>query len=379
MKLKVNLSDGLLYWMAYLVLCVLLIGLGAWLSIQNAKAESMCSGVDGQNNNVLAFLTYQPYINKYKNMVPAVGSDKFLIKENDYTSMPSGGGDFRIECKVSHMSNDDPIVYPNKKDPTHGHTFFGNTSLNYASDLKNLANVGNSTCRGGIVNRSAYWVPTMVDTATGEPLVPDGGLWYYKSGLIGYFDPTTAGVKMPPKGLRMIAGNSMAKSADESNNVSFSCRAPDGKFVVPNQRTIPACPEGHTIHANVSFPQCWDGLNLDWLDHKSHMSYDYKYSFHTVDGKLRKKYVCPESHPVPIAAIGLSVYYKVKTTDGTANWRLASDNYQKDGQNAGYSMHGDFVSGWNEEYAKKIEKNCLQQKVDCGSDKVGDGIRLMGR
>lgn len=379
MKLKINLSDGFLYWMAWLALCCLLIGLGLWLSIQNAKAESMCSGVDGQNNNVLAFLTYQPYINKNLNMLPAAGSDKFLIQENAYTTMPPGGGDFRIECKVSHMSNDDPIVYKNQNGKAHHHTFFGNTSLAFDSDLMNLDKVGNSTCRGGIVNRSAYWVPSMVDTATGEPLVPDGGLWYYKSGLIGYFDPTTAGVKMPPKGLRMIAGNSMAKSADESNHVSFSCRAPDGKFVMTNQKTIPACPEGSTIHANVSFPQCWDGLNLDWLDHKSHMSYDYKYSFHTVDGKLRKKYVCPESHPVPIAAIGLSVYYKVKTTDGTANWRLASDNYQKEGQNAGYSMHGDFVSGWNEEYAKKIEKNCLQQKVDCGSDKVGDGIRLMGR
>lgn len=374
--MKLTINPVLL---ARLCLIVTLGLMSAFLTVENAKAESMC-GVDGQNNYILGFPTFQPYINKNLNMLPAAGSDKFLIQENAYTTMPPGGGDFRIECKVSHMSNDDPIVYPNQNGKAHHHTFFGNTSLAYNSDLMNLANVGNSTCRGGIVNRSAYWVPSMVDTATGQPLMPDGGLWYYKSGLIGYFDPTTAGVRMPPNGLRMIAGNAKAKNdVEASKHTAFSCRAPDGKFVVPNQRTIPACPEGHTIIASVTFPQCWDGLNLDWLDHISHMTYDYKYSFHTVDGKLRKKYTCPASHPVPIVSLGLSIYYKVKTADGTANWRLASDNYQKEGQNAGYSMHGDFVSGWNEEYAKKIEKNCLQQKVDCGSDKVGDGIRLMGR
>ena len=258
--MKLTINPVLL---ARLCLIVTLGLMSAFLTVENAKAESMC-GVDGQNNYILGFPTFQPYINKNLNMLPAAGSDKFLIQENAYTTMPPGGGDFRIECKVSHMSNDDPIVYPNQNGKAHHHTFFGNTSLAYNSDLMNLANVGNSTCRGGIVNRSAYWVPSMVDTATGQPLMPDGGLWYYKSGLIGYFDPTTAGVRMPPNGLRMIAGNAKAKNdVEASKHTAFSCRAPDGKFVVPNQRTIPACPEGHTIIASVTFPQCWDGLNLD--------------------------------------------------------------------------------------------------------------------
>ncbi len=365
------------HWLAFIALAALVL-LAAFLTAENAKAESQICGVDAQNDLIFGNPTFQPYVDKSQNMMPAIGHSTLLIKENSYTTLAAGGGDFRIDCKPSHMSNDDPLVYPGQAGRAHHHTFFGNTSTNANSDLNSLHTTGNSTCRGGIANRSAYWVPSMIDTATSAPLVPYETLWYYKSGLVGYFDPTTAGIQPVPTGLKMLAGNPKAKSSAETMHTAFSCR-PYGGALQPSQNSIPACPKDGTITASVSFPQCWDGVNLDSPDHISHMSYQLTSSFHTVNGKLRQKFTCPASHPVPIPSIGLSIKYKVTDDSGTAHWRIASDNYPRADYNAGYSYHGDFVSGWNPAIMQQIVTECLSKWVNCGNDKIGNGMQILAR
>ena len=61
------------------------------------------------------------------------------------------------------MSFDDPIVFPGQPGRSHLHTFFGNTGANADSTAESIRGTGNSTCRGGIANRSSYWVPTLID------------------------------------------------------------------------------------------------------------------------------------------------------------------------------------------------------------------------
>ena len=127
-----------------------------------------------------------PAVNIAKNMAPVAGFADLRIRPNmgsyDIPPVGDGWGQFRIDCAVSHMSNDDPLVYPNQQGAAHHHTFFGNTSINFKSNLTTLSTTGNSTCRGGIANRSAYWVPSMIDTATATPLKQYSSLWYYKTG-----------------------------------------------------------------------------------------------------------------------------------------------------------------------------------------------------
>ena len=132
---------------------------------------------------------------------------------------PSTGGAFRGVCTPSHMSKDDPIVYPNQKGAAHHHTFYGNTSTNFSSDMNNLGAVGNSTCKGGLLNRSAYWVPSMINTSTNKAIVPEKSIFYYKTGYTpGHL------ITVPPKGLRMIAGTSKATSEALSNNAYYTCQ-----------------------------------------------------------------------------------------------------------------------------------------------------------
>ena len=59
---------------------------------------------------------FMPSVDISKNMQPVVGySDLRIQATNEQANAGGDEGAFRIECAVSHMSNDDPIVYPNQK------------------------------------------------------------------------------------------------------------------------------------------------------------------------------------------------------------------------------------------------------------------------
>src|SRR5690606_38523679 len=95
------------------------------------------------------------------------------IKNAGYSKTPgsSGVGEFRVNCYYSHMSFDDPIVFPGKTRATHLHTFFGNSGANANSTTDSILNSGGSTCTGGTVNRTGYWVPSVIDTRTNAPVI----------------------------------------------------------------------------------------------------------------------------------------------------------------------------------------------------------------
>lgn len=296
-----------------------------------------------------------PAVDISKNVFPATGYSEMRIQPT--TEQPTlNGGAFRVSCAVSHMGNDDPLVYPNQPGAAHHHTFFGNTSTNAKSDLMTMASTGNSTCNGGTMNRSAYWMPSMIDTGTNTPIKPDGILFYYKTG--GVFTSITA----PPKGLRMITGNAKGNSAATAKGL-YTCITPAGTSS-PWQQHVVNCPIGDSMQLHIDFPQCWDGVNLDSPDHKSHMS-----DRENVPGAPAR---CPSTHPVMIPAITLNLNYKITSANQTANWRLASDNYATSSP-GGYSAHADWVNGWDEKTMAGIVKNCLNKDADCHAHLLGDG------
>ena len=119
-----------------------------------------------------------------------------------------GVGAFRTVCEFSHMNYDDAIVYPRQPGKAHLHTYFGNTGMNANSTRFTIRLSGNSTCRGGTVNRTGYWVPTLL-TADGKPVAPDYMDVYYKSGYNGI---SPSEIQVFPGDLRMIAGDMRSSS-----------------------------------------------------------------------------------------------------------------------------------------------------------------------
>lgn len=270
-----------------------------------------------------------------------------------------GIGAFRINCTYSHLSFDDPLVYPGQPGAAHLHVFFGNDGVDAFSTAESIAGSGGTTCTGGTANRSSYWAPAVIDTATGAPVVPtdENALQaYYKTGYRGV--PSDAVVDFPA-GLRMIAGNSAGTTPGDMSSTWFTCV---GTHPDDGQPSFPDCQPGDLFVMHVQFPQCWDGVNLDSPDHRSHMAYAHN---DNPGG-------CPASHPVPLPEVTQNFRFLVPAS-GMSTWRLASDMYEGP---PGYSAHADWWNGWDADVFQRVIDNCYATGLDCKMNNLGDGERL---
>lgn len=271
--------------------------------------------------------------------------------------MPRPAGDgvaaFRTVCDFSHMNFDDPLVFPGEIGRSHLHLFVGNTSVDAMTN--DMRAKGNSTCRGGTVNRTGYWVPAIIDTATGAPVAPSIVHIYYKTGYRGVRNQD---VRPWPQGLRMLAGDPTNQRALPSHARNWRWHCHTGKY--DPRAAIPTdCPSGTEIVMEISFPQCWDGKNLDSPDHRSHMAY--------ASGRG-----CPSTHPVPIPEITYNFVFSVPPS-GAKAWRLSSDAYEGP---PGYSMHADWWDGWDPEIVREIISQCINPGMDCGGGMLGKGREI---
>jgi Domain of unknown function (DUF1996) len=285
------------------------------------------------------------------------GASGEQVKATTEVPAPSDGtGAFRTVCEYSHMAFDDPIVKPGQPGASHLHVFYGNTLTDGNSTASSLATTGNSTCRGGTLNRSAYWVPAMIDTRDGTPIAWFSANFYYKTGYNGI---APSSVQAPPPGLRMVAGDAKNTSAKGAAGY-FECV--NGGEHLGSSASVINCPVGSVLVYNLFFPQCWDGVNLDAPDHKSHMAYPS-------GGR------CPSTHPVPIPEISYHIPYPVREANAPLRWRFSSDNYSTSTL-GGLSGHGDWFNGWKVETIKQFVKECDQAAKDCHSHLIGAGREI---
>lgn len=302
----------------------------------------------GHGSQLTAAAAAGPYIDTKAIPTGSLGVDRpMLQRTTEKPGASDGTGAFRTVCSYSHMNFDDPIVYPGQPGKAHLHAYFGNTGAKASSTANSLATTGNSTCRGGTANRSAYWVPALIDAA-GKPQKPVSLEVYYKSGYNGV---AAKAIRSFPKGLRVIAGD--ARSTSTQRNAYWGCR----DHYVGRPGSIPRCNTGENIVMIVELPQCWDGKRLDSPDHKSHMAFPGRGG-------------CPTTHPVPIPAITMNVIYKNPGT--STGLRLASDMYDAN-LPGGYSAHADWFSAWDQAIADTFVSKCINPALDCHSHLLGDG------
>jgi hypothetical protein len=62
----------------------------------------------------------------------------------------------------------------------------------------------------------------------------------------------------------------------------------------------------------ITFPTCWDGVNLDSPDHRSHVLYSELEAKSNDVGPTGK---CPESHPVVVPQVMFEVMWDVSLAD----------------------------------------------------------------
>lgn len=291
-------------------------------------------------------------------------SDLRVRSTSEQPAPYDGSGAFRVSCAYSHMNFDDAIVSPGRPGAAHLHTYFGNKNANASSTETSIASSGSSTCSGGIANRSAYWVPTLLDK-NGQPVTPSEAQFYYKTGYQSGIAPSS--IKALPAGLRMIAGNMRSSSPQDSSKFVWNCLGNSKSYsYIPNAGDCGGTNSGNTIgdfKQIIVFPQCWNGRDLDSADHKSHMAYP-------VNGS------CPSTHPVALPEITFNIFYDMPPS-GTTGWRLSSDMYSTS-QRGGYSSHGDWMNGWRTDIMNLWVKNCDNAAKDCHMSLLGAGKEIYG-
>ena len=197
---------------------------------------------------------------------------------------------FNVNCPLSHFGSDDPIVAPALPGSSHRHAFYGNSTTDAFTTTASLV-ASRSTCERGFsrTDRSAYWVPSLYRKVPGGEfeevrLSADNqhlSAYYRRSG-----GSDGAKVKPIPQGLRMIAGNPTTTKPQSTLDVAWRCNGDPGGVHFAD---IPNCPAGTVLQAFVSFPDCWDGINLDSADHRSHMA-----------NAKGDRGSCPKTHPVKL-------------------------------------------------------------------------------
>jgi hypothetical protein len=267
-------------------------------------------------------------------------------------------GNFRFICEASHLAYDDPIVKPGQRGTSHLHMFFGNTTADGNSDYSTLRNNGNSSCQGGPLNRSAYWVPAVLNN-NGSVIMPDHIAVYYKGN--GPSAAEIANIRTMPAGLKMLAGYDQ-NNPSASRYFHWMCENGSGQGGV-----IPSCPNGTRVGAVIEFPSCWDGLNLDSPNHRSHMAY-LERDRHT--GKVR----CPATHRVMLPQFTAGVWYTHR--GDSATWKLSSD--MSPGTAGGSTFHADWFGAWDPVVEATWTRECVNKLRNCIAGQLGDGRTLAG-
>lgn len=91
------------------------------------------------------------------------------------------------------------------------------------------------------------------------------------------------------------------------------------------------CVDG--VRAELMFPSCWDGKNLDSEDHKSHVAYP----------NLIQDGACPTSHPVFLPILFYETIWNTQAFKGIPGQFVFAN-----GDPTGFGYHGDFIAAWKD-------------------------------
>lgn len=244
-----------------------------------------------------------------------------------------GGGVFSVKCVFSNSAQVDPIVAPGPAGTPseHEHDFFAARNVNSDSTIDSMR-FGGTSCPLS-VDTAGYWVPSLYKN--GVKVKPDFMYIYYRA-------PSNLAVTPFPADLRIIAGgDTRYPPAPTRPQLSLSWACSDSSPFFPQP---PDC-GSRKIKAHVHFPDCWDGVNLDSIDHRSHMAY--------ATGK-----VCPSTHPIALPRLSMHITYSIKNGTGAV---LSSDHDQP----GGTQLHADFWNTWNQEFLEFLVVRCLNEGKSC--------------
>jgi hypothetical protein len=186
-------------------------------------------------------------------------------------------GTFNVSCgtnKNGHNNSANMIAAPgNANGAQHTHDYVGNLTTDGFSTNESLA-AGGTTCKNG--DKSAYFWPVIrirnkgskaVDPLNahniGDPIIPASAKIEFRGSALG---PVVAA----PEFLRVLTGNAKSVSqAGANQNAKWTCTGFENRITAK----YPICPRGSQTERIADFPGCWDGVNTDSANHRTHIAF----------------------------------------------------------------------------------------------------------
>jgi hypothetical protein len=275
---------------------------------------------------------------------------------------PPGG--FGVQCPISHVLKDDPIMHPGMPGASHRHAFYGNRSTNANSTYDSMLASG-TTCTDGDPPKdlAAEWVPTAE--------IKKGGEWRYLKAyrMRIYYFPSIRDKLGPmanlPKNIKIIGGNPDATSTRQNPAVAWFCGegSPIRRF--PYDCSGYTLPKEDGIRAIISLPYCWDGERKDSPDHVSHVIY----ADPTDTSPHTEPAPCPDTHPVNIPSVSIRLHFALKDPCMGAPCapKLKGKNVKiRFSSGPWWTLHADFWNTWVQSRLNALTDTCLRAHVECG-------------
>jgi hypothetical protein len=236
----------------------------------------------------------------------------------------------RFECSQLVVERLDPLVNPGSAPSPHLHQIVGGNSFRPSMNptTHDLPSVSTCTSCSFSEDFSNYWTAVLYFRARNGtfkrvPQIVSEGLTGI-GGITVYYIPTPSNQTLVTAfrpGFRMLAGDAAGMLPGSARKVCHRCMPVSGdnsnlNCANPDGETLPKamCPGG--MRSIITFPTCWDGVNLDSPDHKSHVTYTALGSGDIDVGPTGK---CPASHPVVIPQVMYEVMWDVSIA-GSSSW-----------------------------------------------------------
>ncbi|MFL6142062.1 MAG: DUF1996 domain-containing protein [Labedaea sp.] len=191
-------------------------------------------------------------------------------------------GTLTARCGTNQNNHNNPanfIVAPgNANGAHHLHDYVGNLSTDGNSTNDNLAAAG-TTCQDTGDKSTYYWPVIRVRDNTGGGAADAenphniGRLIKPSSVSLLWRGNAKTKVVAMPDFMRIITGDAKAAINGGANgNAKWGCTG----FANRLSAKYPLCPRGSRLQRVLDFPSCWDGVNFDSANHRTHVVFPAK-------------------------------------------------------------------------------------------------------